>query len=222
MSISDPLATLDQRLAAQADPQRAVVMAAYMRDQFAFWGIQAPQLRALNRDFVRQAAGPGRRVDHALVHALWARPQREYQYTALDLLDYHKAHATPADLDLYEALVQQKSWWDTVDLLAGKLVGSLLRRYPDAVQRTEAWIASDHLWLQRTALLYQLSYKQHTDWPRLQAYILRHRHSDAFFIQKAMGWALRSYSRIDPAAVRAFAGAHDLPALTRREGLKYC
>lgn len=44
----------------------------------------------------------------------------------------------------------------------------------------------------------------------------------AFFIRKAIGWALRDHSRVDPEPVRTFATEHpELSGLSRREALKH-
>ncbi|MCB9010197.1 MAG: DNA alkylation repair protein, partial [Ardenticatenaceae bacterium] len=45
--------------------------------------------------------------------------------------------------------------------------------------------------------------------------------SDEFFIQKAIGWALREYSKTDAGAVVAFIAATPLAPLSAREGLKW-
>ena len=46
-------------------------------------------------------------------------------------------------------------------------------------------------------------------------------YSDEFFINKAIGWALREYSKTDADAVRAFVAETDLAPLSRREALKW-
>lgn len=68
--------------------------------------------------------------------------------------------------------------------------------------------------------MFQLKYKERTDEKLLFDYILRSADSDEFFIQKAIGWALREYSKTNPQAVRQFIGEHELKPLSRREGLK--
>ena len=42
-----------------------------------------------------------------------------------------------------------------------------------------------------------------------------------FFIQKAIGWALREYSKTDETAVREFVANTELSPLAEREALKW-
>lgn len=114
------------------------------------------------------------------------------------------------------------SWWDTVDLLAAHVVGTLVAADPRLGADMDVWIADEDLWVARTALLHQLRYKERTDTDRLFAHCLRRSAHPDFFIRKAIGWALREYAKTDPAAVRAFVTRERdrLAPLTVREALK--
>jgi 3-methyladenine DNA glycosylase AlkD len=68
--------------------------------------------------------------------------------------------------------------------------------------------------------LFQLKYKQRTDPERLFAYVCRCKDESEFFIRKAIGWALREYSKTDEAAVRRFVAETQLSPLSTREALK--
>ncbi|MEM7374533.1 MAG: DNA alkylation repair protein [Bacteroidota bacterium] len=207
---------------AHADPGEAASMKAYLKDQFAFLGIKAGKRRALAKEFIKEVGKQDRTVPENLVREMWALPEREFQHTAIDLLIRYQRSAPLSHLDLYEALIVNKSWWDTVDMLAGTLVGTCFQRHPEMIQsRTEIYIQSGNMWLQRTALLFQLKYKQATDWELLKRYCLQCAGSKEFFIQKAIGWALRQYSKFEAELVRTFVETHELPALSRREALKY-
>lgn len=121
-----------------------------------------------------------------------------------------------------EELITSKSWWDTVDTLAQKAVGKIARSFPDVIEENiEFWNDSDHLWLQRSAILFQLKYKEQTNEDLLYRYIITHSQSKEFFIQKAIGWALREYSKTNPDSVRQFMEKHPLSKLSVREGSKY-
>jgi 3-methyladenine DNA glycosylase AlkD len=120
-----------------------------------------------------------------------------------------------------EDFITTKSWWDSVDGLA-VMAGEHFKRYPHLQsQITASWIHSDNIWLQRSALLFQLRYKEDTDWPLLEKYITTVFHNPEFFIQKACGWALRQYSKTNPNAVRVFVEKHTLSTVCRREAVKY-
>jgi len=153
--------------------------------------------------------------------ALWNEPEREFQYAALFLLEKNTKKLTSEHIELAEKLIITKSWWDTVDYLAANIVGTILKKQPKLISTyAEKWIHSNNIWLQRTALLFQLKYKKETDELLLYRYIRTCISSKEFFIQKAIGWVLREYSKVDPDSVIRFVESEDLPALSRREALK--
>ena len=216
--MSDFAARIQQALTPLADAGRARGMAAYMKDQFAFFGIQTPPRRLATLAILR--AYPGDPVEAA--RELWALPEREYQYVAVDLLRQHHKRLKRSDLPALEGLVQEKSWWDSVDGLAVS-IGKLVAREPDLVKRMDALIDAPDFWLRRIALLHQLDRKEKTDTARLFDYCLRCADEREFFIRKAIGWALRQYARTDPLAVRSFLDAHRerLSGLSFREAAKH-
>ena len=207
---------------ANADAERAKRMGAYLKGQFAFFGLPAPKRRSLQKPFLKKAQWFKGAELERIVGALWEVEHREVQYTALDLLIKCKKEANRERVSLYERLIVEKPWWDTVDLLASHLLGDLLWRFPDlAEEDPEVWINTQHIWLQRTALLYQLKYKERTDFKRLARYIKACADSEEFFIQKAIGWALREYGKHAPDTVKTFIESTELPKLSMREGSKY-
>jgi 3-methyladenine DNA glycosylase AlkD len=212
-------AALDER----RDPGRAVAMAAYMRDQFPFLGIPAPERDRVLRAVL--AAGPEPTAGEVLdaADALWDLDGREYQGTAARLLAGRARDLPGTALARVQRLIVTKSWWDTVDELAVRVVGPLVRADPTLVAVMDRWIGDENLWLARTAILHQLGYSDATDADRLFAYCLRRSADTEFFLRKAIGWALRQYARTEPEAVRRFVTDHhdDLSGLSRREALKH-
>jgi 3-methyladenine DNA glycosylase AlkD len=216
------LATLRSAFEQQAKPEVAVPMAKYMRNQFAFLGIKSPEQKALLRQFLQAQGQPELAHLDAIVRTLWTWPQREFQYVALALLDQQQQRLTPEWIPLLEELITTKSWWDTVDSIASHNVGKLLWQFPDSRDRTLIpWRQTNNIWLRRTTLLFQLGYKTETDADLLFALIRENLVADEFFIQKAIGWALREYSKVAPEPVKAFVAAHPLAPLSRREALKW-
>ena len=125
-------------------------------------------------------------------------------------------------IDLYEFMLLNKSWWDTVDFIASNLVGVHFQKYPDLIYPvTEKWMNSGNIWLQRTSLLFQLKYRQKTDVKLMSDYIQRLQGSKEFFINKAIGWILREYSKTDAEWIKKFVGNHQLAPLSKREALKW-
>jgi 3-methyladenine DNA glycosylase AlkD len=207
---------------AAADLERATRMAAYMRDQFPFLGIPSPAQHVLAREVLAGLPRPSEADLRAVALGCWAMPQREYQYFACSWLRRHARICSADFVDTARQLIVTKPWWDTVDTLAAHLVGTLVSRHPELLSTMDKWITEDNLWLTRTALLHQLTYKEATDADRLFRYCtLQSGHRD-FFIRKAIGWVLREYARTDPEAVRAYVHTHQsrLSPLSIREALK--
>jgi len=128
---------------------------------------------------------------------------------------------TPAHLPLFEKLIQTKGWWDTVDFIAPSLAAFVLKNNPDLIEKTiSRWQYHDNMWMRRSAILHQLKYKKDTDEKRLFATCKALAHEKEFFIRKAIGWALREYSKVNPDAVRRFVATTELSGLSQREALK--
>lgn len=206
---------------ANRDPQRAVGMAAYMKNQFSFLGISRPDRSLLQKDFIKRVRRQGE-VDWQDVYRLWDLPEREFQYLAIDYLVALKDSLQPEDIYHLQTLILMKSWWDTVDKLAAIPVGSICLQHPEVVQNCLLpWADSDNIWLARTAILYQLKFKSSTDTEVLSSIIEKNTNSKEFFINKAIGWALREYSKTDREWVREFVNTHTLAPLSVREASKY-
>jgi 3-methyladenine DNA glycosylase AlkD len=202
------------------DPERAPAMAAYMRDQFPFLGIQSPVQRVLAREVLADLPRPAEDDLRAVAEACWALPEREYQYFACGLLRRHARACSAGFLETARFLVVTKPWWDTVDMLAAHLVGPLVSAHPALAAAMDAWVTDKDMWLVRTAILHQLRYKERTDAARLFRYCTRQAGHHDFFVRKAIGWALREYAKTDPVAVRAYVAGHRLAPLSTREALK--
>jgi len=141
----------------------------------------------------------------------WRMPEREYQYFACGLLRRHARVLKPGFLSVARTLVTTKPWWDTVDALAAHTVGPMVARHPELLATMDEWAVEEDLWLVRTAILHQLTYKEATDAKRLFHYCSQQAGHPDFFVRKAIGWALREYAKTDPAEVRAFVHAHEAP-----------
>jgi 3-methyladenine DNA glycosylase AlkD len=219
------LTQIEGALRPLADGAQAVPMRAYMLDQFEFLGIRATPRREALRDLPRLKSWTASDL-LALADRLWDLPEREFQYVAVDLLAKHHRQLGPDSLAHLQQLVQRKSWWDTVDGLAGVVGDIVLRALPGQpeVQRLmDAWLLHPNRWVRRVAMLHQLGWKAQTDEARLLHYALALASETEFFTRKAIGWALRDHARTRPEAVRAFLAQHAerLSGLTRREAGKH-
>ncbi|MCR8645121.1 DNA alkylation repair protein [Paenibacillus sp. N1-5-1-14] len=204
------------------DAEQAEPMSRYMKDLFPFLGIRTPVRDELTKQFIAEHGLPALEELSLIARELWQLPEREYAYVAIFLIGKYQKKLQPQHLDLLVELITTKSWWDTVDLLASNAVGSILRKHPELLPAyPDQWIHSSNMWLARTALLYQLKYKTHTDEERLFRYIQTCASSKEFFIQKSIGWALREYSKTAPEQVIAFVQKETLAPLSRREALRW-
>ena len=122
-----PLVALFEK---NADPSQAPAMKKYMRDKFEYLGIKTPLSTALQKEFYAKHGLPDVAELDSILRDLWSLPQREFQYVANGLLGSLVKQVPPEFVDTMEYLITTKSWWDTVDSIAGRPVGVHFKRYP--------------------------------------------------------------------------------------------
>ena len=209
-----------ENLKAVANPDDAGAMKAYMKNKFEFLGVKTPARRKLAKAFFKQQTDSV--VDWNFINEAWNNLYRELQYAALDYLESRKKLLTPSDLPRLKKLAQTKSWWDTVDFL-DRLVGSIIARFPETKATILSWSCDEDIWLRRLAINHQLLRKEETDTELLENILVNNLGQTEFFINKAIGWALRDYSKTNPNWVKDFIERHraEMAALSIREGSKY-
>jgi 3-methyladenine DNA glycosylase AlkD len=213
-----------RQLAAVADPSAAAAMAAYMKTEMPFHGVNRPGLRPILRDLKLRWQPETRSEYRALVERLWSLPHREEKYLAIGVARAHDHFVTRTALPLYKRLIREGAWWDFVDEVAIKLVGRVLRRQREATTPTMySWLGHSDLWVRRSAIISQVDHKEETDPDLLFTACTARAHETDFFIRKAIGWALREYAKTDPDAVRRYVQTHHdaLSGLSRREATKH-
>ncbi|MFM7774338.1 MAG: DNA alkylation repair protein [Candidatus Kapaibacterium sp.] len=214
----DTLVTAFER---HRDAERAVAMSAYMRNRFAFYGIASVPRAQILKSVCEEAGFPSPDEARSIVRLLWELPERELQYAAVDIMLRLKRHFTTDDVPLLEDLITAKSWWDTVDSLAPRIAGPVFAADPaNMTPVIRRWIHHPDFWLNRSAIILQLGYKDRTDTDLLTHAIRPHLGSREFFLRKAICWALRQYSYTDARWVTEFVASHDLSPLSEREALK--
>jgi 3-methyladenine DNA glycosylase AlkD len=216
------VASLKTLFEKNADPILAAPMKKYMRDQFDYLGIKSPQFKTLMKGFITAHGLPPIKDLDVILQDLWSLPQREFQYAGTSFLSRSEKELPAKFIKTIEYLLVTKSWWDTVDSIAGGTVGVHFRKFPEIREKYLAkWRASDNFWLRRTTILFQLNYKKETDFDLLCEIIRENLDSREFFINKAIGWSLRQYARVDPKAVTKFVKSTSLNPLSRREAMKH-
>ena len=212
---------LFEELKSLQDSERAVSMAAYMRNQFPFLGIAATPRNLVAKSYFRIALQE-HIIDFDFVEKCFQQQEREYQQLAVDYLLSIQNLLTPEDLNRIKKYIVTKSWWDTVDGLDG-VVGSMTLRYPELKKVMVEWSQTDNIWLRRVAIDHQLLFKNKTDTLLLAEIITNNFGTKEFFINKAIGWSLRDYSKTNPQWVKDFIQKHSsqMAPLSIREGSKY-
>lgn len=213
--------TLIIRFEAMRNPALAAPMERYMRNLFPFLGIKTPLRKDLLKEHLTAYQLPEPQQLKKIVWELYQLPEREYQYVAMALLEEMKHQLTTDDLPFMRQLIESKSWWDSVDVIAPRIAGHVVMEY--RVSGTAImleWSDAENIWTNRAAILHQLKFKSHTDTALLSSIILAHAGSSEFFLQKSIGWALREYAKTDPVWVHDFVSTHALKPLSKREALK--
>lgn len=210
-----------------ADPERAKKMTAYMRNNFDFYGLPAGPRRELSKPFIKEGK-KAKSIDRTLLTDLFSNKYREINYFGLDLLKVQSHLLTIGDFENLVGLAQIRPWWDTIDNI-DSIIGGLGHGRKDFEEKILDLATSDNFWLRRIAIGHQRKYKDQTD-PDLLAKIIKINleipakdKDEKFFIDKAIGWALREYSKTNPAWVGSFLDEESkaLAHLTIREASKY-
>ena len=199
----------------------AVSMERYMQDKFRFLGVRGATRTEIYKKYFPEAR-KSKAIDWDFIENCWNKEEREFQYVVVYYLKAMQRFFKREDISRLKYLIVTKSWWDTVDLLA-KVVGSLVIRIEGYEQIMLEWSKDSNIWLKRVAILYQLSLKDKVDKQILDKILVNNLGDNGFFINKAIGWALRDYSKFDPEWVREFIKKNrdNMANLSIREASKY-
>ena len=196
-------------------------MSKYMQDKFRFLGVRGATRTEIYKKYFPDARKT-KIIDWDFIESCWNKEEREFQYVVVYYLKAMQKFLKREDISRLKYLIVTKSWWDTVDLLA-KVVGSLVIRIEGYDQIMLEWSKDSNIWLKRVAILYQLSLKEKVDKQVLERILVNNLGDSEFFINKAIGWALRDYSKFNPEWVREFIekNKNGIANLSLREASKY-
>ena len=208
-----------------SDASNAAVMTAYLKDRFSHFGIKTDRRRELCKPFFESGKNWDRKKVVEVARHLYTCPQRECHHAAVELLEKRLKpnELVPADIEQFEWFIVNNSWWDTVDFVAYKLCGPWFTKFPDERRRmVDRWFKSQNFWLIRSAILFQLKYKDKTDLDFLFEIILFCQGAKEFFINKAIGWMLRENSKRIPNEIGTFVRKNEgkLAPLAVREAMR--
>jgi 3-methyladenine DNA glycosylase AlkD len=213
---------LEQDLHQKANRELAIPMENYMKNNFSFLGIKTEERRAIFKNNYEKYKSEIKANFRTIAWELFNKKEREFHQVATDLLvKEFKKNYILEDIKLIENLIITNSWWDSVDVVAKYLLGGYLMQFPNETLKViEQFSNSQNMWLNRSAILFQLSYKDKTNFDLLKSECEKHKESKEFFIQKAIGWALRDYSRFNPTGVTEYVNSTNLKPLSQREALR--
>ena len=196
-------------------------MSKYMQDKFRFLGVRGASRTEIYKKYFPEAR-KSKEIDWEFIENCWNKEEREFQYVVVYYLKAMQKFLKREDISRLKYLIVTKSWWDTVDLLA-KVVGNLVIRIEGYDQIMLEWSKDSNMWLKRVAILYQLSLKEKVDEIILDKILVNNLGDSEFFINKAVGWALRDYSKYNPEWVREFIkkNKENMANLSIREASKY-
>lgn len=212
---------IQKEFKAAANPNEAPTMEAYMKNNFKFLGIKKPIRSEILKPYFEEIKKLDAAETLELAKEIWALEEREYQYTAMEILIKAKRKWTDDYFDFFEEMIVDKSWWDSVDAIAANMMGPyVLQHRPKMEKKLKAYATDANMWKRRTSIIYQLHYKDDVSIPILFEHIVLNKDDKQFFIQKAIGWALRQISTKHPALVRSFVETHAITGLAKREALR--
>ena len=217
----DKYTNLKTLFESRQDQENSAAMAKYMKNRFIFYGIATPERKELYKDFLKTEKA-SKTVDWSFLDKCYTDDHREFQYLVYDYLLSMKKYLVYEDIDKIQYYIVTKPWWDTTDFLC-KVIGEIGLYDLRVSELMLKWSAGSGIWLKRAAILHQLAYKDKTDIGLLEQIISNCLGSDEFFINKAIGWALREYSKTDPEWVESFISRrkNELSPLSIKEGSKY-
>ncbi len=217
----DKFLEIKRRFEAREDKENAAAMSKYMRNMFVFYGLPAPRRKEVYRDIIRSDKKE-RAVDWSFLDQCYDDEHREFQYLVYDYLLALKESVSFDDIPKIKHYITTRSWWDTIDFLC-KVIGDVGTRDPRVRDLMIEWSNDENIWLKRTAIEHQLGLKDKTDVDLLETVIVNNLGSSEFFVNKAIGWALRDYAKTDQKYVKSFIDRHrdEMDSLSIKEASKY-
>jgi 3-methyladenine DNA glycosylase AlkD len=211
---------LQKIFADNGNSDNAYQMSKYLKFKFEFHGIKKPERSVIQKSFLNKAKKESIDKIFDIIYTAFETEYRELHYFGIDLLRKSIKKLRESDIENLEKLLQTHSWWDSVDSIA-MAVGDYFKLYPKNKEIIiNPWINSENMWLNRVVIIFQLKYKTETNLKLLTKAINSLKHKDEFFIQKAIGWSLREYSKTNPDWVIRFVEQNNIKSLAKREALK--
>lgn len=202
--------------------ENAFQMKKYLKGLFSFYGIKTVERRTIFLELSKLNQQEIKENYREIALTLLKKEFRELHYCGIEILIKNlKKNYKKEDIDLIETFIVTNSWWDSVDTIAKYMLGQYLVEFPNETEKViERFSNSNHMWLNRSAIIFQLGYKKNTNYELLFSECEKHSQSKEFFIQKAIGWALREYGSVNPGLVLDFVNKTPLKPLSKKEAIR--
>ncbi|MFC6346824.1 DNA alkylation repair protein [Vagococcus carniphilus] len=192
----------------------------YMKNRYPFVGVKSPDRKKQSNELITESKLYSLDQLFQTINYLYQKEEREYQNVAIDMCEANVNRLSFEELQNYSQFIQLKSWWDTVDAWR-KIYGLYIKRVPEEKEKMFYYFYQhENMWMRRVSITLQLMEKEKTNVELLEKAIMYDRYTDEFFIQKAIGWSLRQYSKVNPNWVVAFTSEKDLLPFAKKEALK--
>ncbi len=200
--------------------EEAHTMSKAVREQFDFLGIKVVSRREITYPiFDRNPPKDGDELTKR-IEDMWSIPYREMQLAACDYLFRHKALLGGQHLAFLRKLIKTRAGKDTVDIISTCILGDLVLRLPAIRPKIAVWIRDPNIWIRRSAILFQLQYRDKTDWEMLKNFCTTCAKEEDLLIKSSITRALSEYARINPMEVRRFVLSTSFASQTTQEILK--
>lgn len=203
------------------DKENAIAMSKYMRNMFKFYGLPTPKRKEIYKNFIKDEKKT-KKIDWDFLDKCYEDEHREFQYLVCDYLNAMTKYLSYDDIFKIKKYIKSKQWWDTIDFL-NKVIGKIGLQDNKVDDLMLEWSKDQDFWMRRIAIDYQLCRKEKTNTDLLEQIIVNNFSSDEFFINKAIGWSLRDYSKTNPNWVRNFINKYKdkMDKLSIKEASKY-
>jgi 3-methyladenine DNA glycosylase AlkD len=217
----DKYLMIKEKFESQKNEEQAIPMAKYLRNKFKCYGLKTQERRSVYKDVIQEDKARGI-IDWEFLYLCFQDEYRDMNYLVLDYLLAQKKFLQFDDIKKMEVFVKTNQWWDSIDVM-NTIIGDIGLLDPRVDELMLKWSTDKDFWLRRVAITHQLMRKINTNTELLEKILVNNFGSDEFFINKAIGWALRDYSKTDPDWVRNFIENHweKMSKLSIREGSKY-
>ncbi|MBO57525.1 MAG: hypothetical protein CMA77_00800 [Euryarchaeota archaeon] len=213
-----------KKLSKHANPQDAAHMQRYLKTSMDFYGVKSPIHNEIVAEVKKLFPITNQEEYNLIITHIWDLSHREEKYISIKLARKWKQFITLDAISVYEKMIREGQWWDFIDPISQGLVGILLMNNRKEMNEIlDKWITDENLWIRRSAILAHLKHKENMDQEKLFSYCIQCAHEKEFFIQKAIGWVLREYSKTQPEGVSNFIEENNelLSNLSIREGMKH-